>query len=155
MAGEKDIAGGSSSKIDYQQIPQYLRITDGKVEGKIPVHEYTRIREASVKNKNAQSITLGKYTPTIEDGMENWSKPGPDSYIAKAGLDSSYIDMGEQWQRLEDQYGLTDRQLFDMFNKPFLDLSNHIYPLNVAIVPPYQNTRNPTLPLQCTNQAPA
>ena len=53
--------------------------------------------------------------------MENWSKPGSDSYIAKAGLDSSYFDMGEQWQRLEDQYGLTDRQLFDMFNKPFLD----------------------------------
>ena len=53
--------------------------------------------------------------------MENWSKPGPDSYIAKAGLDSSYFDMGEQWQRLEDKYGLTDRQLFDMFNKPFLD----------------------------------
>ena len=53
--------------------------------------------------------------------MENWSKPGPDSYIAKAGLDSSYFDMGEQWQRLEDQYGLTGQEMFNMFNKPFLD----------------------------------
>ena len=118
---EKDIEGGGSSKIDYQQIPKYLRITDGKVEGKIPINEYTGIREASVKNKNAQSITLGKYTPTIEDGIENWSKPGPDSYIVKAGLDSSYFDMGDQWQRLGDKYGLTDQQLFDMFNKPFID----------------------------------
>ena len=105
----------------YQEVPKYISIIEGKVEAKIPVNEYIEIRKRSVKNKNAQSITLGKYTPTIENGIENWSKPGPDSYIALAGSDSSYFDMGNEWQWLEMQYDLTDQQMFEMFNKPFID----------------------------------
>ena len=55
-----------------------LEIIDGKVGGKIPLEEYKAIRAASIHNVDADSITLGRYRPTIVDGVEDWSIAGPD-----------------------------------------------------------------------------
>jgi hypothetical protein len=66
-------------------------------------------------------MTLGKYTPTIENGIENWGIPGPDSYIAKAGGDSMYFDLGNEWNATKKRYSLTDEDMFDFFNRPALD----------------------------------
>ncbi|MEI3604978.1 hypothetical protein SPD48_04680 [Pseudogracilibacillus sp. SE30717A] len=63
---------------------------------------------------------LGKYTPTIEDGVPNFDIPGPDSYIVKAGKDSTYFDLGKQWDSIKDKYNLTDNDMFELFNKPVL-----------------------------------
>ena len=38
-----------------------IEIIEGKVAGKVPLEDFISIREASVHNANADSITLGKY----------------------------------------------------------------------------------------------
>jgi len=97
-----------------------LKVIDGKVGGKVPIEDYDAIRISSIKNPNSDILTLGKYKPTIENGVENWKKPGPDSYIAKAG-ETSYFDLGSEYNVIKDKYGLTDSEMFDYFNKPVLD----------------------------------
>ncbi len=97
-----------------------IRITDGKVGGKIPANEFKEIRLSSIKNPESSTLTLGKFTPTVENGIEDWSKPGPDSYIAKAGK-SSYFDLGSDYKVIQKKYGLKDSEMFDYLNKPALD----------------------------------
>lgn len=86
-----------------------IKITDGKVGGKIPVDEFKTIRQSSIKNPDADSITLGKFTNDA------------DSYIARAGKDSSYFDMGKDYGRIQKQYNLSDKEMFDYFNRLALD----------------------------------
>ncbi|WP_221774497.1 hypothetical protein [Listeria booriae] len=97
-----------------------LKIIDGKIGGKIPVQDFQEIRKASVHNTNGDSMTLGKYTPTVEDGVENWGKAGPDSYIGRAGDDSMYFDLGSKWSEIQGKYKLTDNEMFEYFNVPAL-----------------------------------
>lgn len=42
-----------------------LNIIDGKVDGKIPLAEYKKYRVDSVHNIDSDTMTLGKYEPTI------------------------------------------------------------------------------------------
>ena len=86
-----------------------LKIINGKVGGKIPVDEYKTILKSSIKNPDAKTMTLGKYTN------------GPDSYIARAGKDSTIFDMGEQRGIIRQKYSLTNKEIFDYFNIPALD----------------------------------
>jgi hypothetical protein len=86
-----------------------IEIIDGKVGGKIPVDEYVAIRQSSIKNPNADSMTLGKFTNDA------------DCYIAKAGNDSSYFDLGNDWNKIKKRYGLSDKEMFENFNKYALD----------------------------------
>ena len=115
-AGEAQPAPKSGASI-----PAYLKMIDGKVGGKVPVKDYQAIRKASVKNPEADSITLGKYTPTVVDGVADWTKPGPDSYIARAGDSSSYFDLGGEWDVIARKYGLNEQEMFEYFNKPVLE----------------------------------
>jgi len=74
---------------------------------------FKALREFSIKNPGAdsKSMTLGKY----DDG-------GPTSYIAKAGKNSTYFDMGKVlWGRVQEEYNLTDAEMFEYFNKPALN----------------------------------
>src|SRR5690625_2697945 len=98
-----------------------IKIVDGKVGGKIPIDDYHQLREASIHNVHSDSLTLGKYTPSIENGAQNWNKAGPDSYIAKAGKDSTYFDMGKDWDVVKKKYNLTDDDMFELLNVPVLD----------------------------------
>jgi len=86
-----------------------MTVVDGKVGGKIPVEDFKNIRNESIHNADADSITLGKYTT------------GSDSYIAKAGNDSTYFDLGNEWGNIQKKYNLTDDEMFNYFNKPALD----------------------------------
>jgi hypothetical protein len=86
-----------------------IRIINGKVGGKIPVDEFKAIRKSSIKNPDADSMTLGRYTKDS------------DSYIARAGNNSSYFDLGEEWNLIKAKYGLSEREMFDCFNRPALD----------------------------------
>ena len=98
-------------------------IKDGKVDGKIPVSEYQKYRKVSVINPDSDTMTLGKYEPTIRpDGTPDWSIPGPNSYISKAG-DTTYFSLGDDWNKLTEAYHLDSqgRQMFEAFNKPALD----------------------------------
>lgn len=66
-------------------------------------------------------MSLGKYTPTIENGVENWTKAGPDSYISKAGDSSTYFDLGSEWSNIQAKYNLTGDDMFEYFNVPALN----------------------------------
>ena len=85
-----------------------IEVVNGKVGGKIPVDEFKKIRKKSVKNANADSITLGRYTKDSS------------SYIAKAGKHSSYFDLGSEWDIIQEKYKLTESEMFEYFNKPAL-----------------------------------
>jgi len=98
-----------------------LEVIDGKVLGKVPVDDFTTIRKRSIHNPDADSMVLGKYTPTIVDGKPDWSIPGPDSYIARAGNESTYFSLGSEWEEIKRTYGLTDNDMFELFNIPALD----------------------------------
>ena len=119
-AGGKGNLGKTSSD-GLLSIVDGLKVIDGKIGGKIPIEDFHEIRKASIHNADADSLTLGKYTPTIENGVENWSKAGPDSYIAKAGTDSMYFDLGNDWSKIQKRYNLTDDEMFEFFNVPALD----------------------------------
>ena len=87
-----------------------LKIIDGKVGGKVPVEDFEEIGKISIKNPDTDMMTLGKFSE------------GPDSYIARAGSDSSYFDLGyENWGRIQSKYGLDDTEMFEYFNVPALD----------------------------------
>ncbi|BAC15325.1 hypothetical protein [Oceanobacillus iheyensis HTE831] len=98
-----------------------VNVIDGKIGGKIPAEDFKQIRDASLHNVDTNSMTLGKYTPTIEKGVENWGKAGSDSYIGKAGKDSMYFDLGSEWGTIQKKYALTDDEMFNYFNIPALD----------------------------------
>lgn len=90
-----------------------LDIVDKKVIGKIPVEEYEKIKEMSIHNPDAKSMTLGKYFDgTIESG----------SYVARAEeTGDTYFSLGTMWDEIEEMYGLTDKEMFDLFNTKALD----------------------------------
>ena len=89
----------------------------------MPLEEYEMYRTKSVINPDSDTMTLGKYEPTIRpDGTQDWSTPGPNSYISKAG-DTTYFSLGDDWNKLTEVYHLDSRgeQMFEAFNKPALD----------------------------------
>lgn len=100
-----------------------FKIVDGKVDGKIPLEDYNRIREESVHNKDAKSMTLGKYDPTENpDGSKDYSNPLPSSYNIKAqSTGDMYFDLGTNWNVIIAEYNLSDGYMFEMFNIPALD----------------------------------
>ncbi|RSI65687.1 hypothetical protein D8863_08760 [Streptococcus oralis] len=89
----------------------------------MPLEEYEMYRTKSVINPESDTMTLGKYEPTIRpDGTQDWSTPGPNSYISKAG-DTTYFSLGDDWNKLTEAYHLDSggEQMFEAFNKPALD----------------------------------
>ena len=77
---------------------------------KIPVDDYLAIRKMSIHYPDADSLVLGKYTKDAK------------SYVSMAEAEkSSYFSLGEDWDALKTQYGLTDKDMFDNFNIPALD----------------------------------
>ena len=98
-----------------------LEVIDGKVKGKIPVDEFKNIRAESIQNINSDTITLGKYKPTVKpDGTLDWTIPGKDSYTVMAG-DTTYFSLGNDWDVIKNKYNITDDDMFDLFNVPALD----------------------------------
>lgn len=89
---------------------------------KIPEDEYIAVKNRSVHNVNADTLVLGKYRPTVIDGIEDWSIPGPDSYVAVAKNENAmYFDLGAEWGTVTERFNLTDDEMFDAFNIPILD----------------------------------
>lgn len=89
----------------------------------MPLEEYEMYRTKSVINPDSDTMTLGKYEPTIRpDGTQDWSTPGPNSYISKAG-DTTYFSLGDDWDKITVEYGLDTegKEMFKYFNQPALD----------------------------------
>ena len=91
------------------------------MNGKIPVDDFKKIRAESIQNINSDTITLGKYKPTVKpDGTLDWTIPGNDSYTVMAG-DTTYFSLGNDWDVIKAKYNITDDDMFDLFNVPALD----------------------------------
>ena len=84
---------------------------------------YTDYRKMSIKNPESDTMTLGKYEPTIRpDGKKDYGTPGSGSYNVLAEADgSSYFDMGKFWNEIQEEHLLNNRQMFEAFNKSALD----------------------------------
>ena len=84
---------------------------------------YTDYRKMSIKNPESDTMTLGKYEPTIRpDGTKDYRNPGSGSYNVLADADgSSYFDMGKFWNEIQEGHHLSSEQMFDAFNKQALD----------------------------------
>ena len=84
---------------------------------------YTDYRKMSIKNPESDTMTLGKYEPTIRpDGTKDYRTPGSGSYNVLAEADgSSYFDMGKFWNEIQEGHNLNSEQMFDAFNKQALD----------------------------------
>lgn len=118
------IMGGVQFKLTIKSIEKYgLKVENGKVDGKIPLKDYLKYREMSINNPDSDTMTLGKYRPSINpDGTENWAIPGLDAYVTKAG-DTTYFSLGNEWDKITNQYGLdtAGKDMFKLFNIPALD----------------------------------
>ena len=84
---------------------------------------YTDYRKMSIKNPESDTMTLGKYEPTIRpDGTKDYRTPGSGSYNVLAEADgTSYFDMGKFWNEIQEGHNLNSEQMFDAFNKQALD----------------------------------
>ncbi|WP_151621595.1 T7SS effector LXG polymorphic toxin [Streptococcus intermedius] len=121
---ERGVVFGKADGVSNVEVKskKQLRVLDDKVN-KIPLEEYEYYRLKSIHNPDSDTMTLGKYEPTIRpDGTPDWSTPGPNSYISKAG-DTTYFSLGDDWNKLTETYHLDSqgRQMFETFNKPALD----------------------------------
>ena len=106
----------SITKVQIQE-PELLKSSIKTMSDEV----YTEIRKMSIKNPESDTMTLGKYEPTMRpDGKVDYGTPGPGSYIKKAGK-TTYFDLGEYWNKIKEKFHLDDKQMFDAFNKPALD----------------------------------
>ena len=121
---ERGVVFGKADGVSNVEVKskKQLRVLDDKVN-KIPLEEYEYYRLKSIHNPDSDTMTLGKYEPTIRpDGTPDWSTPGPNSYISKAG-DTTYFSLGDDWNKITVEYGLDaeGKEMFKYFNKPALD----------------------------------
>lgn len=90
-----------------------IPVINGMVEGKMPVEEYVEARIASVKQG-----TQGDEDHLFVLGTYNTS-PNYIEFAEKHG--ANYFDMGSEWNRIQEEYGFTDDDMFRLFNAPILD----------------------------------
>lgn len=76
----------------------------------ISYDEYNSLYQYSIHNSGMDKVMLGKY-----DGG------GVTSYITKAGNEYEYFSLGNDWETIQKYYGLTDEEMFRLFDEPFLD----------------------------------
>ena len=123
----KAVSGVKPGDVDVPKVkgtanPSPSQSTTSPIKN-MPLEEYEMYRTKSVINPESDTMTLGKYEPTIRpDGTQDWSTPGPNSYISKAG-ETTYFSLGDDWDKLTKAYNLDSRgeQMFEAFNKPALD----------------------------------
>jgi hypothetical protein len=93
-----------------EDVIEGIKMIRGKVGGKIPVDIFKATRRSSIKNPDADTMVLGRFS-----NDEN-------SYIAKAQKSGAmYFDMGDGWSAIQEEYDLTDEEMFHYFNVPALD----------------------------------
>ncbi|MDT0109685.1 hypothetical protein QJV45_04380 [Listeria booriae] len=113
----KDLA-----KYDLDFIDNLIVTPKGMVIGKIPLEDFQNIRAQSLHNVDADTLLLGKYEPTIIDGVKCWDMPANNSYNIVAGNNGhTYFDLGSEWDSIQKQFNLDEVEMFDLFNRPALD----------------------------------
>ena len=120
------IMGGLQFKSTINSLQENGLTYDSKtgiVDEKMPLKDYLKYRKMSVHNPKSDTMTLGKYEPTImPDGTSNYDIPGPGSYVAKAG-DTTYFSLGTEWDNITNTYNMDSagKDMFKLFNQPALN----------------------------------
>lgn len=79
---------------------------------KMTVEEWGTIYTSSVHNAPSPEVTLGKWEgPTNANSYTNQA--------IKTG--NQYFDLGNEWSAIRTRFGLSEQEMFDLFNRPFLD----------------------------------
>ena len=114
----KTVPKVSPEKVQIQE-PELLKSSIKTMSDEV----YTEYRKMSIKNPESDTMTLGKYEPTIRpDGTKDYRTPESGSYNTLAKADgSSYFDMGKFWNEIQEEHHLNSEQMFDAFNKQALD----------------------------------
>jgi hypothetical protein len=81
----------------------------GSADKTISLRAYQLTYLKSLHNVDADSIMLGKF-----------NKGAPGNYIEKAGTDHTYFSLGADWDTIKAAHGLTDDDMFNLFNTRFL-----------------------------------
>lgn len=81
---------------------------------------YDKIKELSIKNPESSSMTLGKYLKNSNGSVSSKAY----TEMAKSTGDT-YFDLGIKWDEIKDAYNLTDKEMFNLFNKHALDNAVH------------------------------
>lgn len=81
---------------------------------KMSVTDWLSTYEASVHNMDAVRATLGKYYPGEARSYENVAEASGDAYF---NMPSKPRDL---WKETQEKHGLTNDEMFELFNKPFL-----------------------------------
>jgi len=83
-----------------------------------------KIREVSIHNSESDTMTLGKFEPSINsDGTENWLIAGERSYntIAQNNGDM-YFDMKDGlYEEIQTRYNISSNEMFEKFNIPAIN----------------------------------
>ena len=125
-----------SDETSYEKSSIKLPIINGKVNGLIPVDEYLEIRNRSLQNAESGSMTLGKYLRNTETG-----EVSPEAYTEMAKkYGDTYFDLGAEWDVIKRKYGISDADMFELFNIPALDYA-------VESGKTIRFSQNPTLPM--------
>lgn len=108
----KKFCGLGAEHIDDQKVKPPVDLPESSANSSILTGEqYSKYLKTSQHNVNSNDVMLGKY-----------DNNSPSNYINQAKNNGySYFDMGDDFTAIEKQYGYTDNDMFDLFNKPFLD----------------------------------
>ncbi|WP_434318756.1 hypothetical protein [Leifsonia sp. P73] len=79
---------------------------------KMTIAEWDAVRSASMHNTSSPEVTLGKWEGS-------GSKNSYTNQAIKSG--NQYFDLGENWPTIRAQNGLSEEDMFNLFNRPFLD----------------------------------
>jgi len=88
---------------------QIKLVIPGQIDKTISLRDYQIVYLRSLHNVGANKIMLGKF----QGGA-------PGNYIERAGDDYTYFSLGADWDAVKAAHGLTDQDMFNLFNKRFL-----------------------------------
>ena len=132
---QNDIANGDGMEYKGEEDTIYgFKVIEGKIDGIIPVERFISVIKNSIKNRDADTdiMIVGRYIPTIENGVENWSKPSSESYnVIASKLNAMHFDLGEEFLAFQNEFNLSNEQMFNYFN---INGINEAFTLNKKIV---------------------
>ena len=88
---------------------QIKLVIPGRIDKTISLRDYQISYLQSLHNVDAGTIMLGKF----QGGA-------PGNYIEMAGENHTYFSLGDSWDSIKTAHGLTDNDMFNLFNKRFL-----------------------------------
>lgn len=116
--------GSKTVKVENGQI-----LVKGKP--KMSVSEWTDTYNASIHNMDANRVTLGKYYPNDAKSYEQVAEASGDAYFNMPSSSTSNL-----WKETQAKYGLSDDEMYELYNRPFLqEIVDNRLPVRFTVNP--------------------